>query len=167
MAIRRIGGRVLLFLLPFLAAADGGVSNDAATPLPEQVCVDVGLAAMLSKALLDQRGAKAFELKGSSGAEFQVRAFRSARRVAVQLEFSGRVPLPRRVVRASLSGPNHQTLRVMEVIEVNPDSEDGTARIIVEAEAESREARGVYTLELQDMEGTRLLVLPGVRFPSI
>ncbi|WP_375755923.1 hypothetical protein [Corallococcus exercitus] len=157
---------MLLFLLPFLAAADGGVA-DAATPLPEQVCPDVGLAAMLSKTLLDQRGVKTLELKGPSGAEFQVRIFRSASRVAVQLEFSGPLPLSGKVAKASLNGPNHQTLRVVEVMEVAPNAEDGTARIIVEAEAEPREARGVYTLELQDAEGTRLLVLPGVRFPSV
>ncbi|NOJ98562.1 DUF2381 family protein [Corallococcus coralloides] len=158
---------MLLFLLPFLAAADGGVSDDAPAPLPEQVCPGVGLATMLSKQLLDQRGAQTLELKGLSGAEFQVRSFRSAGRVAVQLEFSGRTFLPSKAAKASLSGPNHQALRVVEVIEVAPAPEDGIARIIVEIEAQPREARGVYTLELQDAEGTKLLVLPGVRFPSI
>nr|WP_253895746.1 DUF2381 family protein [Corallococcus exercitus] len=156
-----------MFLLPFLAAADGGVSADAATPLPEQVCPDVGLAAMLSKKFLDQRGVKPLGLKELAGAEFQVRSFRSALRVAVQLEFSGPTPLSGKVARASLMGPNHQPLRIVEVIEVAPDPEDGIARIIVEAEAQPREARGVFTLEFQDAEGTRLLVLPGVRFPSI
>nr|WP_253903440.1 DUF2381 family protein [Corallococcus exiguus] len=156
-----------MLLLPFLAAADGGVSNDAATPLPEQVCPDMGLATMLSKKILDQRGVQTLELKGLLGTEFQVRSFRSVRRIAVQLEFSGRTSLPGKAAKASLSGPSHQTLRVMEVVEVAPDSENGIAWIIVEAEAQSREARGVYTLELQDAEGTRLLVLPGVRFPSI
>ncbi|NOK39271.1 DUF2381 family protein [Corallococcus exercitus] len=162
---------MLLFLIPFLAAADGGVPDDAATPLPAQVCPDVGLAAMLSAEILGQGGVQTLELKGPdpgpSGPEFQFRSFRSARRVAVQLEFPGRLPLSGRVARASLSGPNHQTLSVVEVIEVAPDPEDGIARIIVEAEAQPREARGVYTLELQDAEGTRLLVLPGVRFPSV
>ncbi|MFP2898399.1 hypothetical protein [Corallococcus sp. 4LFB] len=158
---------MLLFLLSFLAAADGGVSADAATPLPEQVCPDVGLAAMLSNTTLDQRGVMALELRGLPDAAFQVRSFRSASRVAVQLELSGPTPLSGKVARASLMGPNHQPLRIVEVMEVAPDSEDGIARIIVEAEAQSREARGVYTLELQDAEGTRLLVLPGVRFPSI
>nr|WP_253899858.1 DUF2381 family protein [Corallococcus carmarthensis] len=156
-----------MFLLPFLAAADGGMSADAATPLPEQVCPDVGLAALLSEKILDQRGVKPLALKGLLGAEFQVRGFRSASRVAVQLEFSGPTPLSGKIARASLSSPNHQTLRVVEVAEVAPDTEGGTSQIIVEAEAEPQEARGVYTLELQDAEGTRLLVLPGVRFPSI
>ncbi|GMU02346.1 hypothetical protein KH5H1_64660 [Corallococcus caeni] len=158
---------MLLFLLPFLAAADGGVSADAVTPLPDQVCPVVGLAAMLSKTTLDQRGVKALELRGLSGVEFQVRSFRSARRVSVQLEFSGPMPLSGKVARASLMGPNHQPLTIVEVIEVAPAPEDGIARIIVEAEAQPREAHGVYTLELQDAEGTRLLVQPGVRFPSI
>ncbi|MHA7627438.1 hypothetical protein [Corallococcus sp. M7] len=158
---------MLLFLLPFLAAADGGVSGDAATPLPVQVCPDAGLATMLSTEILEQRGVQTLELKGPSDTDFQVRSFRSARRIAVQLEFPGRMPLPSRVARASLSGPNHQTLKVVEVIEVDPRSEARTAQIIVEAEAQPQEARGVYTLELQDAEGTKLLVLPGVRFPSI
>lgn len=162
---------MLLFLLPFLAAADGGVSDDTVTPHPEQVCPDVGLTTMLSKLLLDQRGIQTLELKGlesgPSRAEFQVRSFRSTQRVAVQLEFAGRTTLPGRVSRASFRGPNHQTLKVVEVVEVAPAAEDGTARIIVEAEAQLRDVRGVYTLELQDAEGTQLLVLPGVRFPSI
>ncbi|AFE03408.1 hypothetical protein COCOR_00311 [Corallococcus coralloides DSM 2259] len=162
---------MLLFLLPFLAAADGGMSDDAATPLPEQVCADIGLSAMLAEMILDQRGVQMLELRGpetgSSGAEFHFMSFRSARRVAVQLKFFGRTPLPGKAAKASLHGPNHQTLRVVGVVEVAPDAEDGTVRIIVEAEAQAHEARGVYTLELQDAEGTKLLVLPGVRFPSI
>ncbi|WP_223641247.1 DUF2381 family protein [Corallococcus sp. EGB] len=159
---------MLLFLLPFLAAADGGVSGDTAPLLSEQPCPDVGLAAMLSTKLLDQRGVQTLQLDapemGLAGAEFQVRSFRSVHRVAVQLEFSGRTALTGRAARASLRGPSHQTLRVVEVLEVVSGSE--TARIIVEAEARPLEARGVYTLELQDAEGTPLLVLPGVRFPS-
>ncbi|MBZ4330977.1 DUF2381 family protein [Corallococcus interemptor] len=158
---------MLLFLLPFLAVADGGTSGDAVIPPPEQVCPDVGLAAMLSAALLEQRGVQALQLEGPSNAGFQVRTFRSARRVAVQLEFPGSTLLPGTVTRAILGGSNHQTLRVVEVIEVPPRSEARTARIIVEAEAQLREARGVYTLELQDAAGTQLLVLPGVRFPTI
>ncbi|NRD66779.1 DUF2381 family protein [Corallococcus exiguus] len=155
---------MLLFLLPFLATADGGVSDKPA-------CPDVGLAVLLSEKVLGQGGVQALEMEepvtGPSGTEFRVRSFRSARRVAVQLEFSGGMPLSSRAVRASLIGPNHQALKIVEVIEVALGSEDGTARIIVEAEAQPREARGVYTLELQDAEGTRLLVLPRVRFPSI
>ncbi|RKG58412.1 DUF2381 family protein [Corallococcus sp. CA054B] len=163
---------MLLFLLPFLAAADGGVSDDdTATPPPEQVCADVGLSTMLAETILDQRGVQTLELKGpetgSSGAEFQSISFRSARRVAVRLEFSGRSSLSGKAAKASLSGPNHQTLRVVEVLDVASESGTETAQIIVEAEAQAHEARGVYTLELQDAEGTRLLVLPGVRFPSI
>ncbi|NNC07138.1 DUF2381 family protein [Corallococcus exiguus] len=163
---------MLLFLLPFLAAADGGVSHDdAAIPPPAQVCVDVGLSVMLAEKMLDQRGVQTLDLKGpetgSSGAEFQFMSFRSARRVAVQLKFSGRTFLSGKAAKASLSGPNHQVLRVVEVREVAPESETEAARIIVEAEAQAHEARGVYTLELQDAEGTKLLVLPGVRFPSI
>lgn len=163
---------MLLFLLPFLAAADGGVSNDdAAIPPPEQVCADVGLSAMLAETSLDQRGVQTLELKGPetgfSGAEFQFMSFRSARRVAVQLRFSGRTPLSGKAAKASLSGPNHQTLRVVEVLDVVPESGTEATQIIVEAEAQAHEARGVYTLEIQDAEGTRLLVLPGVRFPPI
>ncbi|MBN9681105.1 MULTISPECIES: DUF2381 family protein [unclassified Corallococcus] len=162
---------MLLFLLPFLAAADGGVSDDTATLLSEQSCPDVGLAAILSTAVLGQGGVQTLQLKapetGASGAMFQVRSFRSARRVAVQLEFSVRTPLPSKAAKASLRGPNHQTLRVVEVLEVASGSEAESAQIIVEAEAQSQEARGVYTLELQDAEGAKLLVLPGVRFPSI
>nr|WP_249347276.1 DUF2381 family protein [Corallococcus exiguus] len=150
-----------MFLIPFLAA----------TPLSEQTCSDVGLAAMLSEALLDQKGVRTLQLKApevsSLDAMFQVRTFRSARRVAVQLEFSGRTPLPGKAAKASLSGPNHQTLRVVEVREVVPEPGTEAAQIIVEAEAQAREARGVYTLELLDAEGTRLLVLPRVQFPSI
>lgn len=155
---------MLLFLLPFLAAADGGVSD-------QQACPDVGLAVLLSEQILGQGGVQTLAREepatGPSGGEFRVRSFRSASRVAVQLMFSGGVPLSGKATRAVLSGPNHQTLKVVEVIERAPDSEIGSARIIVEAEALPREARGVYTLELQDEEGTRLLVLPGVRFPSI
>lgn len=155
---------MLLFLLPFLAAADGGVSD-------KRACPDVGLAVLLSEKILGQGGIETLEMEGPvtvlSGAKFRVRSFRSARRVAVQLEFPGRMPLSGRVTRVSFNGPEHHPLKVVEVIEVAPDSEDGIARIIVEAEAQPREARGVYTLELQDAEGTKLLVLPGVRFPSI
>ncbi|WP_374268716.1 hypothetical protein [Corallococcus sp. RDP092CA] len=89
------------------------------------------------------------------------------RRVAVQLEFAGRTSLHGKTAKARLSGPHHQTVKVVEVMEVTPDSEGGVTQIIVEAEAQPLEARGIYTLELQDAEGTRLLVLPGVRFPSI
>ncbi|RKH55431.1 DUF2381 family protein [Corallococcus aberystwythensis] len=162
---------MLLFLLPLLAAADGGVPDDAAIPVSERACPDVGLTAMLSEALLDQKGVRTLQLKtpetDSSDAMFQVRTFRSALRVAVQLEFSGRTSLSGKVSRASLSGPNQQTLRVVAARQLDPTSEAETARIIVEAEALTLEARGIYTLELQDAEGTRLLVLPGVRFPSI
>ncbi|WP_434301353.1 hypothetical protein [Corallococcus exiguus] len=155
---------MLLFLVPLLAAADGGVSD-------KQACPDVGLAVLLSEKILGQGGVQTLEMEelvtSPSGGEFRVRSFRSVRRVAVQLEFSGGMPLSGRVTRASFSGPKNQTLKIVEVIEVAPDSEDGIARIIVEAEAQPREARGVYTLEFQDAEGTRLLILPGVRFPSI
>jgi hypothetical protein len=155
---------VLLFLLPFLAAADGGASD-------KQACSDVGLAVLLSENILGQGGVQTLEMEepitGPSGAVFRVRSFRSVSRIAVQLEFSGGIPLSGKAAKAVLRGPNHQTLKVVEVIERNPDSEIGSARIIVEAEAQPREARGVYTLEIQDAEGTRLLVLPGVRFPSI
>nr|WP_242594447.1 DUF2381 family protein [Corallococcus exiguus] len=153
-----------MFLLPFLAAADGVVSDKPA-------CPNVGLAALLSEKILRQGGVQTLEMEepvtGPSGTMFRVRSFRSASRVAVQLEFSGGMPLSGKATRAVLSGPNHQALKVVEVIEREPDSEIGAARIIVEAEAQPREARGVFTLELQDAEGTRLLVVPGVKFPSI
>ena len=155
---------MLLFLLPFLATADGGVSD-------KQACPDVGLAVLLSEKILGQGGVKTLDMEepvtGSSGVRFRVRSFRSARRVAVQLEFPGGIPLSGGATHAVLRGPNQQTLMVVEVIEAAPDSEGGPARIIVEAEAQPREARGLHTLELQDAEGTQLLVLPGVRFPSI
>ncbi|CAM4526147.1 DUF2381 family protein [Corallococcus exiguus] len=155
---------MLLFLVPFLAAADGGASD-------KQACTDVGLAVLLSEKILGQGGVQTLEMEelvtSPSGGDFRVRSFRSVRRVAVQLEFSGGMPLSGKATRAVLSGPNHQALKVVEVIERDPDSEIGSAMIIVEAEAQPREARGVYTLELLDAEGTRLLVLPGVRFPSI
>ncbi|WP_158616325.1 MULTISPECIES: DUF2381 family protein [Corallococcus] len=150
---------MLLFLLPFLAAADGGVSD-------KQACPDVGLAVLLSEKTLGQGGVQTLDMDDPvTGLRF--RSFRSMRRVAVLLEFAGGVPLSGSVTHAVLRGPNQQLLKVVEVIEAAPDSEGGPARIIVEAEAQPREARGIHTLELQDAEGTQLLVLPGVRFPSI
>ncbi|MGE6757263.1 hypothetical protein ACQKGO_04545 [Corallococcus interemptor] len=150
---------MLLFLFPFLAAADGGVPD-------KQACPDVGLAVLLSERVVGQGGVQTLELERPVTG-FRVRSFRSVRRVAVLLEFSGGMPLSGGVTHAVLRGPNQQTVKVVEVIEAAPDSEGGPARIIVEAEAQPREARGLYTLELQDAEGTQLLVLPGVRFPSI
>nr|WP_242589093.1 DUF2381 family protein [Corallococcus macrosporus] len=152
-----------MLLIPLLAAAHGGVCDED--------CASAGLTAMLSEDLLDQKGVRALEVKTSEATSsdpmFQVRTFRSVLRVAVQLEFPGRTSLPGKVSKASLSGPKQQALRVVATRQLDPTSEAGTARIIVEAEATVLEAGGVYTLELQDPEGTRLLVLPGVRFPSL
>lgn len=163
-----------LFLLPLLAAMDVVVSG-APDPNPPQACHAVlGLTAMLSDALMDQQGVKGvqFSVPGPSSTAmeaetFQARSFRSLRRVALLIEVPDGMSLSGRVSHASLRTPRLQALRVVQVLQLDPTAEDDKTRIIVEAAAALTEAHGVYTLELQDAEGTRLLVLPGVRFPDL
>lgn len=153
---------MLLFLLPLLAIADAG------DPEPPQTCQPfVGISALLAHGLLDQRGVQALTLlvPASEAGILHIRSFRSSQRVALLIEFSEGASLSGRSFRATLSTPGLQALTVVQVLQIDPASETEKTRIIVEATARVAEARGVYTLELQDAEGTRLLVLPGVRFP--
>ena len=157
---------MLLFLLPLLATAD------AVTP-EAQTCRNlVGVSALLSERLLDERGVQAQKLLAPAPSFpaiepglLLVRSFRSSQRVALLIEFSEEVSLSGRPFRASLSAPGLQALTVVQVLQVDPASSSEMTRVIVEATATVTSARGVYTLELQDAEGQRLLVLPGVRFP--
>ncbi|RKG98190.1 DUF2381 family protein [Corallococcus sp. CA053C] len=158
---------MLLFLLPLLATAE------AAAPEPQPTCpLLVGISTLLAERLLDQRGVQALQLlvpapsfPAIEPGLLQVRSFRSFQRVAVLIELAEEVSLSGRPFRAILSAPGLQTLTVVQVLQIDPKSESEKARIIVEATAKVAEARSVYTLELQDAEGRRLLVLPGVRFP--
>lgn len=158
---------MILFLLPLLATAD------VVVPEPPQTCQPlVGISALLSEGLLDQRGIKALKVSAAAPSFpaietglLQVRSFRSFQRVALLIEFTEGASLSGRPFQASLSAPGLQALMVVQVLQVDPAQENEKTRIIVEAAATMTSARGVYTLELQDAEGRRLLVLPGVRFP--
>lgn len=158
---------MLLFLLPLLATADAG------TPEAPQTCQPlVGISEMLSEGLLDQRGIKTLRLHApglpapaSDAGIHHIVSFRSFQRVALLIEFSEGASLSGRAFRATLSAPGLQALTIVQVLQVDPTPESEKTRIIVEAPARVAEARGVYTLELQDAEGRQLLVLPGVRFP--
>ncbi|RKH49894.1 DUF2381 family protein [Corallococcus llansteffanensis] len=158
---------MLLFLLPLLATAD------AVAPEPPQTCQPlVGISTLLSEGLLDRRGIKTLRLQvpdppapASEAGILHIGSFRSVQRVALLIEFSEGASLSGRPFRATLSAPGLQALTVVQVLQVDPTPEYEKTRIIVEAAATVTNARGVYTLELQDAEGRRLLVLPGVRFP--
>ncbi|WP_158620129.1 DUF2381 family protein [Corallococcus sicarius] len=132
----------------------------------------MGISALLSEGLLDQRGVQPLTLvvpappvPASEAGILHIGSFRSFQRVAVLIEFSEGASLPGRAFRATLSAPGLQTLTVVQVLQIDATPESEKARIIVEAAATVTSARGVYTLELQDAEGQRLLILPGVRFP--
>ncbi|RKH29928.1 DUF2381 family protein [Corallococcus praedator] len=165
---------MFLFLLPLLAAAEV-LASDATSPTPQQTCrCTVELSALLSSGILNAQGVTSLKLDapGASGsvsnkADFQVRSFRSSQRIAVLIELPEGASLPGRDLLASLSAPRPQVLPTLQVLQVAPSTASKRARIIVEASTSAMEAGGIYTLELLDAEGTRFLILPEVRFPTL
>lgn len=132
------------------------------------------LSALLSSGILDAQGVTALRLDAlestspvNDKAGLQVRSFRSSQRIAVLIELPEGASLPDKDLRASLSAPRPQVLPALQVLQFPPSSTSERARIIVEAPASVAEARGIYTLELLDADGTRFLILPGVRFPNL
>ncbi|MCY1030300.1 hypothetical protein OV207_02445 [Corallococcus sp. BB11-1] len=161
---------MILLFLSLLTSAEA-TAADVPAPSPQQTCHALAeLSPLLSESLIDEQGIKVLQFASAPLDEegsLRVRSFRSALRVALIVELSEGSSPPGGALRASLTAPGLQSPEVLKVLQVAPRSTSERAWIIVEASASADEARGVYTLEFLDAEGTRFLVLPGVRFPVL
>lgn len=164
---------MLLFLLPLLAVTGDGIPETPTAP-PRLTCdTPAGLTALLANGVLDQRGLVGLRLHppglpGHAEESLEAWSFRGRSRVALLIQLPEAVLPASRIFRATLraSSPRSE-LKVVGVLQLAPTPTEPDTRVVVEAEAEFRDARGVYTLELQDAEGQRLLVLTRVRFPPL
>ncbi len=109
-------------------------------------------------------------ITGTALPETEVRCFRAATRVAVELTLT--FPQSERPWssggRAVLDNSAGRPLHIVEVRQ-SAATEEGAAgvRIIVEAEAAKDEAFGPYTLELREADGDRTVTLGPVLFPPL
>lgn len=96
-----------------------------------------------------------------------VRTYRSASRVAVELELSeAGLVQPWQAVRAVLDGPASRPLTVLNVWQKEPPGEGLEGRrVVVEAEATPAEAQGGFELRIWGDDGRQPIHLRGVTFP--
>ncbi|WP_163785078.1 DUF2381 family protein [Myxococcus vastator] len=133
-----------------------------------------GLTGLISTAVLSGRGvdfrdltAVATQGPGGAAAKSVVYAYRTARRVAVEvtLKYVGDAQ-PWTAVGATLRGKANEELKVLQVWQSGPVAPGSdTQRVVVEAEAASESPQGPFTLKLWDADGRRTVTLGNVTFP--
>lgn len=133
-----------------------------------------GLRGVLASRAVNERGlaAKRFtpavvQRPGSAIDAFAVQTYRSASRVAVEVELTHPAGVaPWTVEGAVLTNEMGQELRVLPVWQSEPDTSDSRMlRVVVEAEASGEEARGNFTLKLWEAGGKRTVTLGNLTFP--
>ncbi|MCP3169987.1 DUF2381 family protein [Myxococcus qinghaiensis] len=133
-----------------------------------------GLTGLISTAVLSGRGVDFRNLTesvtpapGGAAAKSLVYAYRTARRVAVEvtLKYGGDAQ-PWTAVGASLRGKANEELKVLQVWQSGPIASGAdTQRVVVEAEAASESPQGSFTLKLWDADMRRTITLGNVTFP--
>jgi uncharacterized protein (TIGR02268 family) len=133
-----------------------------------------GLTGLLATGLMGEKGVTPKDLSesvvehpGNAVRVLRVWNYLSTNRVAVELKLE---PTPRmepwRAVRAELVGPGRRALRVKPPWQREPLREEvEDRRVVIEAEATEEETRGNFTLKVRGADGTRSIILSGVRFP--
>lgn len=134
----------------------------------------MGLVRLLAGGFMNDKGIQSKKLgrdvTGTPGDVARVTgvwSYRSASRVAVELELSDASPeRPWRAAAAKLKGLNRERPRVVDVWQQEPLREGlKDKRVVVEAEAAPAEAQGGFTLEILDEDGKLVIELTGVTFP--
>nr|WP_255651356.1 MULTISPECIES: DUF2381 family protein [Myxococcaceae] len=133
-----------------------------------------GLTGLISTEVLSKRGVDfrdvtkgVTEGPGAAAAKHYVAAYRTARRVAVEVILMSRGDdQPWTAVGAMLRGKANEELRVLRVWQSGPMAPGSTfQRVVVEAEAASESPQGSFTLKLWDADGRRTVTLGNVTFP--
>ncbi|AKF80121.1 hypothetical protein MFUL124B02_08765 [Myxococcus fulvus 124B02] len=133
-----------------------------------------GLTGLISTAVLSKRGVDYRDLTegvtpapGGAAAKQYVYAYRTARRVAVEVTVTPRGDAqPWTAVGAMLRGKGNDELKVLQVWQSGPVAPgSGVQRVVVEAEASSESPQGPFTLKLWDVDGRRTVTLGNVTFP--
>ncbi|WP_141594645.1 DUF2381 family protein [Myxococcus sp. AB056] len=133
-----------------------------------------GLTGLISTAVLSGRGVDFRDLTegvtqapGGAAAKNFVYAYRTARRVAVEVHLNSRGDAqPWTAVGAMLRGKANEELKVLRVWQSGPLAPGSTnQRVVVEAESASESPQGPFTLKLWDADGRRTITLGNVTFP--
>jgi len=133
-----------------------------------------GLRGLLASGVVDNSGLAAKQVNATTVpspsnalALMSAWTYRSASRVAVEVELAHSAgAAPWTVEGAALTNEAGQSLRVLPVWQsesITPDSRP--LRIVVEAEASGKEARGPFTLKLWEAGGKRAVTLGNITFP--
>ncbi|MBU8900981.1 DUF2381 family protein [Corallococcus sp. M34] len=132
-----------------------------------------GLTGLISTKLLNGDGVAFRDVTkdvslapGVAAAKHAIRAYRTSRRVAVELVLRSGGDVPWTAKEATLRGKAGEELRVLQVWQSGPLlSGPGFQRVVVEAESASEPPQGPYTLKLWDADGRRAVTLTNVVFP--
>ncbi|MFP2900330.1 DUF2381 family protein [Corallococcus sp. 4LFB] len=133
-----------------------------------------GVTGLIATSVLDGRGIEfrdvtegVSQVPGGAAAKNFVYAYRTARRVAVEVHLNSRGDdQPWTAVGAMLRGKANEELKVLRVWQSGPLAPDSTnQRVVVEAEAASKFPQGPFTLKLWDADGRRTVTLGNVTFP--
>lgn len=133
-----------------------------------------GVTGLIATLVLDGRGIDFRDVTegvtlgpGAAADKHSVRAYRAARRVAVEVALVSRGDAqPWTAVGAMLRGKANEELKVLRVWQSGPvASGSGAQRVVVEAEAASEFPQGSFTLKLWDADMRRTVTLGNVTFP--
>lgn len=132
-----------------------------------------GLTGLLASGVMGVNGVASKDLFGSFTPPptnplgvAAVRGYRSTGRVALEVRLDNPEGAPPWTAEgAALERGRGGPLRVLKVWQEAPISWGATARVVVEAEAPTDDARGPYTLKLWEAGGTRSVMLGGLMFP--
>ncbi|MBU8900864.1 DUF2381 family protein [Corallococcus sp. M34] len=133
-----------------------------------------GLTGLISTEVLSGYGVEFRDLTevaalapGVAVAKHRVRAYRAARRVAIEVRLKpGEGVQPWMAKEATLRGKAGEELRVLQVWQSGPlVAGPGFQRVVVEAESSSESPQGSFMLKLWDADGRRTVTLTNVVFP--
>ncbi|MCP3104196.1 DUF2381 family protein [Myxococcus sp. K15C18031901] len=133
-----------------------------------------GVTGLIATLVLDGRGIDfrdvtdgVTQAPGTAADKHYVRAYRTARRVAVEVGLVSRGDAqPWTAVGAMLRSKTNDELKVLRVWQSGPVAPGSTSqRVVVEAEAASEAPQGSFTLKLWDVDMRRTVTLGNVTFP--
>ncbi|MCY1045624.1 DUF2381 family protein [Corallococcus sp. bb12-1] len=132
-----------------------------------------GLAGLVSSRALDEHGVTGrvvtkdvTQAAGNALEAISVKSYRSMKGVAVEINLTVKAGAPAWVAKgATLRGKAGAELKVLRLWQQGPIPMGEFGRVVVEADAPTAAAQGVFSLKLWEADGPRVITLGNVTFP--